>query len=101
MSWESNALGWATVVRDSRVGGSAVAWFGVGARVVRGSSAPPKPWQQRVSPSSPLLDGVVGALLGRGASCAGRSPGVTPGGPRGSENAGMSNEWRVRIPSAD
>ena len=40
LSWESNALGWATVVRDSRVGGSAVAWFGVGARVVRGSWNP-------------------------------------------------------------
>ena len=41
----------------------------------------------------PPFDGVVGALLGRGASCVGRSPGVTSGGPRGSENAGMSNEF--------
>ena len=47
----------------------------------------------RFRPPPPFLDGVVGALLGRGASCAGRSPGVTPGGPRGSENAGMSNEF--------
>ena len=43
----------------------------------------------------------AGVLLGRGASCVGGSRRVSVGGLRGSENAGMSNEWRVRIPSAD
>ena len=39
--------------------------------------------------------------VGRGASCVGGSRRVSVGGLRGIENAGMSNEWRVRIPSAD
>ena len=44
--------------------------------------------------------GVVGAAGGRGASRVGGSFRVTGGGPRGSENAGMSSDTGVGSPGA-
>ena len=44
--------------------------------------------------------GVVGAAGGRGASHVGGSFRVTGGGPRGSENAGMSSDTGVGSPGA-
>ena len=41
------------------------------------------------------------SISGRGASRGGRSAGATLRGPRGSENAGMSNESRARNPAAE
>ena len=48
----------------------------------------------------PPPGGVVGAAGGRGASRVGGSFRVTGGGPRGSENAGMSSDTGVGSPGA-